>query len=175
MQTAKFWNSSAASDCPNTDDNEGITLGSLGKSPPFPPLPSFLHLINRFENFPGGVFIATLFGLVLAMITLAGEILYYKHKSKTIVDPTNRKKNLAKKKKFKKDDVITSNTRFQKRYDDDVNVTNFTSGDSFFDYVRPRYPTTNFKSTGPGKMMPRVSYISVYPKKNQQQQQPFYN
>ncbi|EEB19912.1 glutamate receptor, putative [Pediculus humanus corporis] len=156
MQTAKFWNSSATSDCPNTDDNEGITLGSLG-----------------------GVFIATLFGLVLAMITLAGEILYYKHKSKTIVDPKNRKKNLAKKKKFKKDDVITSNTRFQKRYDDDVNVTNFTSGDPFFDFVRPRYPTTNFKSTGPGKMMPRVSYISVYPKKQQQQtqlqQQPFYN
>lgn len=29
-QSAKYWNSSAAGDCPNTDDSEGITLGSLG-------------------------------------------------------------------------------------------------------------------------------------------------
>lgn len=33
--------------------------------------------------FTGGVFIATLFGLVLALITLAGEVLYYRKKQKT--------------------------------------------------------------------------------------------
>lgn len=30
----------------------------------------------------GGVFIATLFGLALAMITLAGEVIYYRRKRK---------------------------------------------------------------------------------------------
>uniref|UniRef100_A0A182YLZ0 Ionotropic receptor 8a n=1 Tax=Anopheles stephensi TaxID=30069 RepID=A0A182YLZ0_ANOST len=55
--TAKFWNNSARSQCPNTDDSEGITLESLG-----------------------GVFIATLVGLTLAMITLLGEVIYYRRK-----------------------------------------------------------------------------------------------
>ncbi|CAG9833504.1 unnamed protein product [Diabrotica balteata] len=55
----KYWNHSAKGDCPSTDDNEGITLESLG-----------------------GVFIATLFGLALAMITLAGEVFYYRRKHK---------------------------------------------------------------------------------------------
>ncbi|KAF7269745.1 hypothetical protein GWI33_017263 [Rhynchophorus ferrugineus] len=57
---AKYWNHSAKGNCPSTDDNEGITLESLG-----------------------GVFIATLFGLALAMITLAGEVIYYKRKGRT--------------------------------------------------------------------------------------------
>ncbi|XP_044745802.1 ionotropic receptor 25a [Coccinella septempunctata] len=56
---AKYWNHSVKGDCPNADDNEGITLESLG-----------------------GVFIATLFGLVLAMITLVGEVIYYRNKRK---------------------------------------------------------------------------------------------
>uniref|UniRef100_A0A182QV01 Ionotropic glutamate receptor C-terminal domain-containing protein n=1 Tax=Anopheles farauti TaxID=69004 RepID=A0A182QV01_9DIPT len=54
---AKFWNNSARGQCPNTDDSEGITLESLG-----------------------GVFIATLVGLALAMITLLGEVIYYRRK-----------------------------------------------------------------------------------------------
>ncbi|KFB41372.1 hypothetical protein ZHAS_00008953 [Anopheles sinensis] len=57
--TAKFWNNSARGQCPNTDDSEGITLESLG-----------------------GVFIATLVGLALAMITLFGEVLYYRRKER---------------------------------------------------------------------------------------------
>ncbi|XP_055586365.1 uncharacterized protein LOC129739019 [Uranotaenia lowii] len=57
--TAKFWNNSVRGVCPNTDDSEGITLESLG-----------------------GVFIATLVGLALAMITLAGEVIYYKRKDR---------------------------------------------------------------------------------------------
>lgn len=55
--TNKYWNNSAKASCPNADDNEGITLESLG-----------------------GVFIATLFGLALAMITLAIEVVYYKRR-----------------------------------------------------------------------------------------------
>ncbi|XP_066256016.1 ionotropic receptor 25a [Euwallacea similis] len=54
---SKYWNNSAKDDCPSTDDNEGITLESLG-----------------------GVFIATLFGLALAMVTLAGEVWYYRRR-----------------------------------------------------------------------------------------------
>lgn len=55
--TSKYWNNSVRGHCPNSDDSEGITLESLG-----------------------GVFIATLFGLVLAIITLVGEVFYYRKK-----------------------------------------------------------------------------------------------
>lgn len=56
--TAKYWNHSAkASECPTGDESEGITLESLG-----------------------GVFIATLFGLALAMITLVIEVVYYRRR-----------------------------------------------------------------------------------------------
>lgn len=54
--TAKYWNHSAkAKECPSGDESEGITLESLG-----------------------GVFIATLFGLALAMVTLVIEVVYYR-------------------------------------------------------------------------------------------------
>lgn len=57
--TAKFWNQSAkASKCPNNNESEGITLESLG-----------------------GVFIATLFGLALAMVTLVIEVVYFRRRS----------------------------------------------------------------------------------------------
>ncbi|VEN34523.1 unnamed protein product [Callosobruchus maculatus] len=62
----RYWNHSAKGNCPNTDDNEGITLESLG-----------------------GVFIATLFGLALAMVTLVGEVLYYRRKQK--LDEANKR------------------------------------------------------------------------------------
>lgn len=54
---AKYWNHSRAN-CPLSEEQEGITLESLG-----------------------GVFIATLFGLGLAMVTLALEVFYHKKKS----------------------------------------------------------------------------------------------
>ncbi|XP_050676375.1 ionotropic receptor 25a [Leptidea sinapis] len=57
--SAKYWNETARQSCPDADESEGITLESLG-----------------------GVFIATLFGLGLAMITLAWEVFYYKRKEK---------------------------------------------------------------------------------------------
>ncbi|XP_014227924.1 ionotropic receptor 25a [Trichogramma pretiosum] len=61
--SSKYWNQSLKSLCPNADDNEGITLESLG-----------------------GVFIATLFGLSLAMITLAGEVIYYRRRNGANLD-----------------------------------------------------------------------------------------
>ncbi|VVC37864.1 Ionotropic glutamate receptor, L-glutamate and glycine-binding domain,Ionotropic glutamate [Cinara cedri] len=57
LLNAKYWNASKVSMCPNADDSEGITLESLG-----------------------GVFIATLVGLLIALITLAFEVIYIKHK-----------------------------------------------------------------------------------------------
>lgn len=38
----------------------------------------FIFFSNWIKFYIGGVFIATLFGLALAMITLAGEVLYYR-------------------------------------------------------------------------------------------------
>lgn len=58
---AKYWNQSNLPNCPLSEDQEGITLESLG-----------------------GVFIATLFGLVLAMMTLGMEVLYYKKKQNAL-------------------------------------------------------------------------------------------
>lgn len=58
LLTAKYWNNSLKGYCPNSDESEGITLESLG-----------------------GVFIATLFGLGLAMITLIGEVIYHKRRA----------------------------------------------------------------------------------------------
>ncbi|XP_069941255.1 ionotropic receptor 25a isoform X1 [Cherax quadricarinatus] len=60
--SAQFWNSSARGICPSDNDSEGITLQSLG-----------------------GVFIATLIGLALAMIALAAEVLYYKRGETSLV------------------------------------------------------------------------------------------
>lgn len=57
----KYWNQSNLRMCPLSDDQEGITLQSLG-----------------------GVFIATLCGLIMAMITLVIEIMYYQKKQKSL-------------------------------------------------------------------------------------------
>ena len=58
----KYWNSTKRSDCPILDDSEGITLRSLG-----------------------GVFICTLFGLLIAMIVLVIEVLNMKKAEKNKV------------------------------------------------------------------------------------------
>ncbi|KAL0280963.1 UNVERIFIED_CONTAM: hypothetical protein PYX00_002104 [Menopon gallinae] len=124
-QTAKYWNSSAGGNCPNTDDSEGITLGSLG-----------------------GVFIATLFGLALAMVTLAGEIFYHKHKNAIDSRLGHLKQNKRGKRKI---DAVQNPVKML--------------------HDQPRQRLTlresnmrNFRPVGPGKMMPRVSYISVFPR-----------
>ncbi|XP_075214966.1 ionotropic receptor 25a-like [Lycorma delicatula] len=69
--TAKYWNSSNKGTCHNIDDNEGITLESLG-----------------------GVFIATLFGLGLAMFTLCLEIIYNKRKKSKKMIPEKFHENV---------------------------------------------------------------------------------
>ena len=60
--TGKYWNSTKRSDCPILDDSEGITLRSLG-----------------------GVFICTLFGLLIAMVVLVIEVLNMKKAEKNKV------------------------------------------------------------------------------------------
>lgn len=62
MLSSKYWNSTLRSLCPTLDDSEGITLRSLG-----------------------GVFIATLVGLGIAMIVLAFEVYFHKKDQKNTV------------------------------------------------------------------------------------------
>ncbi|XP_013139310.1 PREDICTED: glutamate receptor 3 isoform X1 [Papilio polytes] len=113
---AKYWNETARQMCPDADESEGITLESLG-----------------------GVFIATLFGLGLAMITLAWEVFYYKRKEKNkkhqieAIDKTFPPKKIKKK--------SNSVARLRK-----VNIKNVTIGDKF-------KPVTG-----------KVSFINVLPK-----------
>jgi ionotropic glutamate receptor len=69
----QFWNSSKKNNCPVLDDSEGITLQSLG-----------------------GVFIATLVGLTIAMITLVVEVFMQKKRERlnmvTDVSPMTQEK-----------------------------------------------------------------------------------
>nr|AMM70666.1 ionotropic receptor 8a [Heliconius melpomene rosina] len=122
--TSKYWNESARQACPDADESEGITLESLG-----------------------GVFIATLFGLGLAMITLAWEVFYYKRKEKnkvTTIDATLEKKEAFIEKIPKKFEGIV---KLKKRNKKSGNIVkNVTIGD-------------HFKPADKG-----ISYISVYPK-----------
>ncbi|CAG9789789.1 unnamed protein product [Diatraea saccharalis] len=135
---SKYWNESARQACPDADESEGITLESLG-----------------------GVFIATLFGLGLAMLTLAWEVFYYKRKEKNKVQAfdakiekaddstknTEKKTGLRIRKKSKKLGKLTKVVKF----DDDERgklAKGVTIGD-------------NFK---PSSDKAGVSYISVYPK-----------
>ncbi|KOB74356.1 Ionotropic receptor [Operophtera brumata] len=117
---AKYWNESARQSCPDADESEGITLESLG-----------------------GVFIATLFGLGLAMVTLAWEVFYYKRKEKNKVQAIDNEKPLAfaDTKKSLEKKVTEGVAKFRKR-----NKKNVTIGDKF----KP--------------VKEAVSYISVYPK-----------
>jgi len=65
--SSKYWNSTLRSLCPTLDDSEGITLRSLG-----------------------GVFIATLVGLGIAMIVLAFEVYFHKKDQKNAVQDISR-------------------------------------------------------------------------------------
>nr|WJO13358.1 ionotropic receptor IR8a [Spodoptera frugiperda] len=126
---SKYWNESARQACPDADESEGITLESLG-----------------------GVFIATLFGLGLAMLTLAWEVFYYKRKEKNKVQTFNAKpeKQAFDAKSSLESKVAQSVAKIRKRgkIGKRGNVTkNVTFGDSF----KP------VSEKG-------VSYISVFPK-----------
>ncbi|KOX78574.1 Glutamate receptor, ionotropic kainate 1 [Melipona quadrifasciata] len=113
MLASKYWNQTLKAQCLNSDDNEGITLESLG-----------------------GVFIATLFGLALAMITLAGEIFYYRKRN-----TQDKQKEKKKGKNVDKDKLMIQKLASKLQ-------------------MKPA-PTPFFeKTTNP----PRVSHISVYPR-----------
>ena len=74
---SKYWNTTKKNNCPVLDDSEGITLQSLG-----------------------GVFIATLVGLVIAMITLAFEVYQQKKKQKNEIEDADVFNNQASKSKI---------------------------------------------------------------------------
>ncbi|KAF9414602.1 hypothetical protein HW555_007531, partial [Spodoptera exigua] len=126
---SKYWNESARQACPDADESEGITLESLG-----------------------GVFIATLFGLGLAMLTLAWEVFYYKRKEKNKVQTfdTKPEKLAFESKTSLESKVAQSVAKIRKRGKIGKKSTvakNVTFGDSF----KP------VSEKG-------VSYISVFPK-----------
>ncbi|XP_029173656.1 ionotropic receptor 25a isoform X2 [Nylanderia fulva] len=115
---AKYWNQTLKTQCPNSDENEGITLESLG-----------------------GVFIATLFGLALAMITLAGEVLYY------------RKRNISQKEK--------SNDKKTKKHTENDKIIMQKIASKL--QMKPA-PTDAAFGKQLSHTTPRVSHISVYPR-----------
>ncbi|XP_014254521.1 ionotropic receptor 25a isoform X2 [Cimex lectularius] len=88
--SAKYWNTTKKGKCDSSDEDEGITLESLG-----------------------GVFIATLFGLFLAMLTLAAEVYYQKKKTKgKIADKGDFKRTMFRDENFAKKEF---NNTFKKR------------------------------------------------------------
>lgn len=127
LLSGKYWNNSMKAQCSNSDESEGITLESLG-----------------------GVFIATLFGLALAMVTLAIEVFYYRHRDRrtnmvTEVQP-NRPSNKTPPPSYDSNDA--KSFRFRGK------VEQVTLGDKFV----PASQTTQS----------RLSYISMYPKDGNQ-------
>ncbi|XP_038221120.1 ionotropic receptor 25a [Zerene cesonia] len=119
---SKYWNETARQSCPDADESEGITLESLG-----------------------GVFIATLFGLGLAMLTLAWEVFYYKRKEKNKIQAldANLEKVALPETKTLPRKIKDGVSKLRKRKKGTVKTV--TIGDSF-------------------KPAKGVSYISVYPK-----------
>lgn len=128
--SAKYWNQSARGQCESTDDNEGITLESLG-----------------------GVFIATSFGLALALVTLIGEVIYYRRKENAT---TPSEVLLVKAAKTEEDDPPPT-------FEDVAGTTETQS-------KNPKIPKTITIGTEFVKASenPSVSYISVFPKEQMQ-------
>ncbi|XP_014217822.1 ionotropic receptor 25a-like, partial [Copidosoma floridanum] len=120
--SSKYWNQSRKGTCSNTDDNEGITLQSLG-----------------------GVFIATLVGLLLAMLTLAGEVFYYRRRNAKL-EP---QEHMRSREKFK--GSITES--------DQMMIQKLASRLQ----LKPA-PTFAFDGKSLGSKQPKISHISVYPR-----------
>ncbi|XP_065091293.1 ionotropic receptor 25a [Ochlerotatus camptorhynchus] len=132
--TAKFWNNSVRGVCPNTDDSEGITLESLG-----------------------GVFIATLVGLALAMVTLAGEVLYYRRKDRkgkmVQVEPANEGRQT----KGRDKQALTF-----KNLLNTADVKNNLN--KIVEKKIPKVITIGNKFVPASEKQQKISYISVFPK-----------
>ncbi|XP_008206325.2 glutamate receptor ionotropic, kainate 1 [Nasonia vitripennis] len=124
--SSKYWNQSLKGSCPNSDDNEGITLESLG-----------------------GVFIATLFGLALAMVTLAGEVIYYRRRNAQ--DEQNQQKH-------------RDHSKSKDRMDDSDQIIIQKLAAKL--QLKPAPPVSfDGKPVAQGLgTKPRVSQISVYPR-----------
>ncbi|KAF6208104.1 hypothetical protein GE061_016554 [Apolygus lucorum] len=118
--SAKYWNSTLKGKCDSSDEDEGITLESLG-----------------------GVFIATLFGLVLAMLTLGIEIMYERKGKKNVIKVKNDKPEA----KSEKAEKMLSNP--------------FFNDDKLFNREFGNFPKK------PSKLLatkPKVSFITVFPR-----------
>nr|ALM24945.1 ionotropic receptor 8a.1 [Athetis dissimilis] len=125
---SKYWNESARQACPDADESEGITLESLG-----------------------GVFIATLFGLGLAMITLAWEVFYYKRKQKNKVQTFTTKPEQAFESKSTLETKVTESMAKLRRRGKVLKKGNIVKNVTFGDTFKP----VNEKG---------VSVVSVFPK-----------
>ncbi|GLV32024.1 Ionotropic receptor 8a [Carabus blaptoides fortunei] len=134
---AKYWNHSAKGVCSDTEDSEGITLESLG-----------------------GVFIATLFGLALAMLTLFGEVIYYKRKKRgnkitdvkpitedTIKPMTPKKKKWSIEKKTQKNNKQDQSTK--------TAIKDVTIGSTF-------QPVLGNRSKPASDSFNKENYLTVY-------------
>lgn len=132
LLSAKYWNQSARGQCESTNDNEGITLESLG-----------------------GVFIATLFGLALALVTLIGEVIYYRRKenpsASTQVLMVKAAENVEDDPPPTFEDVAREGK--DKKWKNKIIPNSITIGTEFV------------KSS---ESIPNVSYISVFPDKSTQ-------
>ncbi|XP_055617080.1 glutamate [NMDA] receptor subunit 1 [Toxorhynchites rutilus septentrionalis] len=132
--TAKFWNNSKRGVCPNMDDSEGITLESLG-----------------------GVFIATLVGLALAMITLAGEVLYYRRRDRLgkliKVGPVDNQLESKSKKKH----LLTVSGILETNSKNNLN--------KFLDKKLSQNVTIGSKFVPASEKQRKINYISVFPRK----------
>ncbi|KAK0162799.1 hypothetical protein PV327_006545 [Microctonus hyperodae] len=116
----KYWNKSANGKCSDADESEGISIESLG-----------------------GVFIATLFGLALAMITLGFEVIYYRRRNALRGDPKHQEANHV--------HSGTENKILQRI---------ISKGK-----LHQLKPSSNIGFNGRNRgLRPRVSHISVYPR-----------
>lgn len=116
---AKYWNNSARGSC-DDDDSEGISLESLG-----------------------GVFIATVFGLLLGLFAMGGEIFLLKRENRKEETLNNIKENaIVKKKKIQKivvyPDTVTIGTIFKP-----ISENNLTPQLSRLIQSRSRLPRVN--------------------------------
>lgn len=110
------------------------------------------NIENQFIS--GGVFIATLFGLALAMITLAGEVIYYKRKGQA--NKNEKKpplgKNLPIKQLFK-----------PPKYDDHPVLDKFNVSKTIT--IGTAFKPVNIKeNTNKDLESVNISHISLYPK-----------
>nr|APZ81411.1 ionotropic receptor 8a [Adelphocoris lineolatus] len=120
--SGKYWNSTMKGKCDSSDEDEGITLESLG-----------------------GVFIATLFGLVLAMLTLGIEIVYERKAKKNVIKVKSAKPE--KSEKSEKKEKMMNNP--------------FFNDDKLFSREFGSFPKKPSKLLAP---KPKVSFITVFPR-----------